>query len=190
MVPLQGINPTGIAVEGGIAYVVSGGFVEFFSLSDLQPSAQVTGQTLTSVVISFAQYVYANFRCTPSGMKAWKGVLYIACSGSLLAFSDHHATYDEERNSSSLNTDGFPYLVVIFSVYGRSPIRMKRINPPGLIESSFKGDFLGGVRANVMQGQNIKIYDVALYELDGEPYLLFNDAINLIVYRANLTGSL
>ncbi len=127
MVPLQGINPTGIAVEGGIAYVVSGGFVESFSLAGLQPSAQVTGQTPTSVVISFAKYVYTNFRCTPSGMKAWKGVLYIACAGTLLAvaFSDLPSIFSNYDELIFLfYTDGFPYVVVIFSVYGRSPIRM------------------------------------------------------------------
>ena len=104
VVDLQGIVPSGIAVENGVAFVVAEKFapappkyffiwlafsgVETFNLTNFRPSDQVpSGTRITQQLIYFGNYVFNKFRCVPNGMRAFNGNLYIACACKKAIFS-------------------------------------------------------------------------------------------------------
>ena len=94
--------------------------IETFALSSLveEPSDQ-TYTAFTSVFVDFSSFVI-TFICSPRGLEADKGIVYVACNGKRThALRAHPSNFVVTIYSPlSHHTGGYPYSILMFSVNG------------------------------------------------------------------------
>ena len=120
--------------------------IETFALSSLveEPSDQ-TYTAFTSVFVDFSNFVI-TFICSPRGLEADKGIVYVACNGKRThALRAHPSNFVVTIYSPlSHHTGGYPYSILMFSVNGACFLFL---DGKYLTTIRNKGTFLGGIKA-------------------------------------------